>query len=254
MTRDLSSAILKLRRAKVHIREAEAILNRLIHGNFCTTSREFDRQGRCLVRIASLVRPPPEFSLAIGDAAHCLRSSLDHISFAFAKGPSPGMENRAVQFPICSTRSKFVEQRNGRLKHVGRSARSRIERFQPYHSRNYPEAKWLATVREIDDMDKHRLLVFTDVFVKRITINADGSESVSGFKSHKGPMEVGAVLASFKPGDGKSGDKVKLNMVVIPVFGQSTPKELIGLSAVNCLINARNFIIQKVLPAFQALK
>jgi hypothetical protein len=158
-----------------------------------------------------------------------------------------------VQFPICSTRPKFVEQRNRRLKLVGRSARSHIERFQPYHSRNYPEARWLATVREIDDMDKHRLLVFTDVFVKHITINASGSEAVRGFKAYKGRMKVGSVLASFKPSNGKSGDKVKLNLVVIPVFGQSTPKELVGLSAVNCLIHARNFILKKMLPAFQAL-
>ncbi len=251
--RNLSSAVLKLHRAKVHIREAHAILDVLVHGNLCTTYCEPGNQGGYIVKITSLVQPPPEFALAIGDAAHCLRSSLDHIAFAFAKAPSPGQANRQVEFPICSKRSNFVEQRRRKLKLVDRFARARIERFQPYHRRIYPNAKWLMTLDEIDNMDKHRLLAFTEIFVKRVTFSVQGGGSVKSFKGHKGRMEVGAVLASFKPSDGTAHDKVKVKMVVIPVFGLGTPKELVGVSAVNCLIKARNFIIQQVLPAFQAL-
>ena len=182
MTRDLSSAILKLHRAKVHIREAQAILDGLVQGNLCTTSSELDGQGIYLVKITSLVQPPPEFALAIGDAAHCLRSSLDHIAFAFAKEPSLGQENRKVEFPICSKRSNFVGQRRRKLKLVDRFARARMEWFQPYHRRNYPNAKWLMTLDEIDNMDKHRLLAFTEILVKRVTFNVQGGGSVKSFK------------------------------------------------------------------------
>jgi hypothetical protein len=102
-------------------------------------------------------------------------------------------------------------------------------------------------------MDKHRLLPFTEVRVKRVVLVENPEVPVIGFRGYKGRMKVGAVLARFKPADSSLRDKVKVKIVLIPIFGEKSPEAIEGQSAVNSVVHARNFIVSAIIPAFRNL-
>jgi hypothetical protein len=108
-------------------------------------------------------------SLRLGDTIHNLRSALDHLVFQLALRNTSGTieHERRVQFPIEDKPSAFETRckpgRGGWLAEVHRDDRAVIERFQGYHRIQEevsvgPYFHPLVMLRELSDMDKHRLL------------------------------------------------------------------------------------------------
>lgn len=109
--------------------------------------------------------PPLKFAVVAGEIIHHLRSSLDHLihSLVVSKGKSPTKNH---QFPICDTPQSFKELlRRGYIQSIGPNASQIVESVQPFQSPT-PDDTILAVVRDLNNEDKHRLLVVTTTVMR----------------------------------------------------------------------------------------
>jgi hypothetical protein len=255
---NLSSAKAKLGRANLHIEAVGKIMQSFMSPDFYTVMPEEDSKGRLLVKVVTLKQLPPEFSLAVGDAAHNMRSALDHIVYAFATQPLTGNEERRIQFPITSSVKSWRDNWRRWLPKVPSRARAIINRFQPHHRRKWPENRLLGQLQAVNNWDKHRRLAITASFIKRneFTIQiAQGTAQLSVQKVYRGPLKVGTVLARFDVSNRSEDAQVHMKgqAVLIPIFGIGMPKEVSGLSVMNRLRKISAFIEKSVIPQFEAL-
>ncbi len=149
----------KIQRADEHIRNLNAEITAFLSENSYSTTSEPDHDARESVLRVVGPEPPLRFSVTAGEIIHQLRSSLDHLvwQLVLQNGKIPTQEH---QFPICSTLDKYENSRKrGRTKGVSASAAALIQGCQPYHKGKDFERHPLWVLREMDDTDKHRLLV-----------------------------------------------------------------------------------------------
>lgn len=183
--------------------------------------REDDPKTRRTVLRAKITEPPPlDFSLILGDAAHALRSALDHLALELAVShhrPSslPPAIEKASEFPILPYKvgnelggNAFhrVEKKTGKpargsglhkLQGVHPSALEAIEGIQPYHRGTAYAEDPLWVIHELDRIDKHRRLNLTACAVGGVGIG--GSEGYMGSVQmekvgHSGPVEDGTPI------------------------------------------------------------
>lgn len=99
-------------------------------------------------------RPPPDFAILIGEAAHNIRSPLDQILSAIAEqtGSSDG-----VAFPFGKTADIFKGAVSKQKKLLPASAITMIEKLEAYPRGNYAGGNDLLwSLNEINRTDKHR--------------------------------------------------------------------------------------------------
>lgn len=104
------------------------------------------------------VEVPLRFAVLAGEVVHQLRSSLDHLiaHVVFSQG---GAVTRVHQFPICSTQENYQHAvARGCLEGVPVRLQRRIEGCQPFNMED-PRVSELLVVQELNNLDKHRLLV-----------------------------------------------------------------------------------------------
>jgi hypothetical protein len=138
---------------------------------------------------------PLRFSLLFGEVVYQLRTSLDHLLAALVTANASTPTDKH-QFPIASTPAKFKEAvKRGDIAGVSRPAMALIEGFQPYQ-REQPKPSLLNLLREWNNADKHRLLVFVGGAIRlgeRITVDeSDGPFSIVGMS----PARVKRVTSS----------------------------------------------------------
>ena len=136
------------------------------------TNGAFDAASGTYVITGEIVRPMPDptmWAVLLGDAVHNLRSALDHLIWQLVlvnTGKDGSTDN---QFPICDTGEGYwnpgkngsPSQRTRRLKGVSREHMAIIDTFQAYRNyeaRNQNRLDPLATLRDLSNHDKHRLL------------------------------------------------------------------------------------------------
>jgi hypothetical protein len=169
---------------------------------------------------------PHEFSLILGDAAHALRASLDHLALELAiahhrpRALPPAIE-KASEFPVFPAkvgnelgRNAFrrVEKKTGKpargsglykLQGLHPDAIEAIERIQPYHRGTAYTEDPLWLIHELDRIDKHRRLNLTACALGGVGIGAGphGTAYMGDVQfdriGHNGPVKNGAVVASF---------------------------------------------------------
>jgi hypothetical protein len=110
------------------------------------------------VKIAILSDPPSRLALLLGDCVHDYRSALDHLAFALprVKGADPKWEDWS-QFPVCDASTKFENVKRRYLCGVAGTTVTAVEELQPYFGRHRPEGHGLWYLRELSNLDKHRL-------------------------------------------------------------------------------------------------
>ena len=156
----------KIERADESIHNLNTEINTLINGDTYTLiSILSDDATKRSIRIVG-PEPPLRFAVLAGEIVYHLRSSLDHLvrSLVVNNNNIPG---RNHQYPICSTPESFKEasdQKRG-LQGISSSAKAIIESRQPYRSTESFERHFLHILQELNNADKHRLLV---VLVTRI--------------------------------------------------------------------------------------
>jgi hypothetical protein len=143
------SARLKIDRAKHHVRD----LRRTLGGYSNTAVVEFQPDGSCIT-VKIDIRAEPTCSLIIGDAAHNLRSALDH-AFWELMGIDGDAQNRFTAFPVhagkrvdyeASCKGKITKREDTLKFFIGLAA--------------YPDGigNILAQIHSFDSIDKHSLL------------------------------------------------------------------------------------------------
>ncbi len=97
--------------------------------------------------------PVLEWGIALGDAVHCLRSSLDQLAYTFAKDPSP----RQTAYPIWLTEKEWATIAPAQYWSIMPAMVRLMDKTQPYH-REQPETHPLAILRTLSNFDKHRAI------------------------------------------------------------------------------------------------
>ena len=147
--------------------------------------------------------PPLRWSTIIGDAAHDLRSALDHLAWQLVLRDG-GDPNNQTQFPIYDNEEAFGNNVARRLPGVTEEHLNAIEALQPYQrSPAAPAEDHFAAIQLLSNTDKHRVLATTVVqsqgsqFVFRLTRDVRGlwPESIT---ATFGPMVRGAEVVRVK--------------------------------------------------------
>ena len=201
---------------------------------------------------------PVEWSTYIGDAAHNLRSALDHLAFELnSKGyadthqgaPLPPADAKQSEFPIFGDEDSagspgqgptLFTSGLGKIKHAPAPARTIIEDVQPYKRgkdfRDHP--LWL--IHEMDRIDKHRDLVLTAAAVPRTQINSIHFEKVIEAAIERvGPVKHGDELSYWVVPRGQEPDE-DMAFTRGVAFGEGTPAQ--GSPPVETLRSLRNYI------------
>jgi hypothetical protein len=147
---------LKIERADQHIRELEARLKSFVEDDpyEAVEKKEPDTGDRIwVVKVKS--DPPPRLSIVLGDAVHNLRSALDHLACALVTAEAGASAvHRATAFPISDTAEK-CEASLTNVQAAGKDALDLMRASKAYKGGN--DALW--ALRELDDRDKHHLLI-----------------------------------------------------------------------------------------------
>ena len=102
---------------------------------------------------------PDSVPLLIGDAAHNLRSALDHLACALVdlKESSPRATGQTgIDFPIFADESEYKDKGATKTRKMDTEAQGEIEAVQPYHDEEEAHSNWLWVLRQLDIIDKHR--------------------------------------------------------------------------------------------------
>lgn len=147
-----TDARLKVERAQRHVNEINAILIAYIQSDSCKIIVEEDpHTGQNLLKLVSNAGPPSELALAIGDAAHNLRASLDYVTSAIV-----GVANDRVHFPMQATREELVASDHLRRIEIAnpKIAETILDEIKPYGADDL-----LFPLTRLDNTDKHKLLI-----------------------------------------------------------------------------------------------
>jgi hypothetical protein len=155
---------LKVARAERHIAEVEAGMmayldGRTEAGSPYITSGQFDRATSEYV-ISAVIQhePPPGLGLVLAEAAHALRSSLDHLVWDLVRlrGNEP---TRRTQFPVFLDEPGFNQKSPPMVEGLSTTDKDTIRSLQPFIVNPAAPAETpLAVLSWIDNTDKHRLI------------------------------------------------------------------------------------------------
>jgi hypothetical protein len=160
----------KLKRAHKHIvdlnGEIKAFSNSSTHG----IRRKPDAHGYILVH--NVGRVPPLISVLIGEVVYQLRSALDHLvwQLVIANEQTPSDKNEFPIFWKVPTSADNKAAFNRKIKGISSDALALVEALQPYH-RPAPKEDPLWVIHELNNIDKHRLLIQP---AKRVSLTTRG--------------------------------------------------------------------------------
>ena len=161
MSLPLDGVLQKIERADEHIKNLNDEIGTFIEDNYRIVSKPDDDATTSIITVVG-PDPPLRFSVIVGEIIHQLRSSLDHViwQLVLANGKVP---TRYHQFPICDSVEKFKKARKrGNIKGISSTAAALIEECQPYWQLKREkriESSKLRILREMNDTDKHKLLM-----------------------------------------------------------------------------------------------
>lgn len=112
--------------------------------------------GERVVKLQVVAQPPPRLLAILGDAIHCLRSSLDYLVWQLVEA-NGGTPTDRTAFPISDTIEQFESGYLGKLEGCSTDAIDLIQKLRPYKKGNY----LLWGLHRLDIVDKHRLLITT---------------------------------------------------------------------------------------------
>lgn len=232
-------ARLKLKRAKRHLFEiTEAAQELTGRRKYNFLLRPGLDAGKVEIVFMEESIMPLEFSCAVGDAIHNLRSAFDHIAVVLSTPPIGTGKAADAYFPTGTNREEFIKARDGytdangkrthkaKMKGAHPDALRMVEELEPYGGGKHS----LRPLHDLDVLDKHKLIVPT---VSRMTVQS--IEAIVGKKR----FALG--VTDFKPtGDGRNlvatidlpfvvFGQVKIQTEIQPafevVFGKGQPLE-----------------------------
>lgn len=254
MTKDFSHIEFKLCRVRRHTEEIAGILKDFLESQFFDFVLGGDQTGRLTIHFGKVTPIPEEVSILVGEAAHHLRSALDHIAFNICQPITPQDEMK-IQFPIVDRLSDFEKQiSQGRLKGADDHVIKLIEYIQPYNTRDRMRNDVLSELRDLNNLDKHRRLAIcvSEFSTKSINIRIlNGDGSIIGEELFHGHVEEGTLVARFQPtGFWTAGTRVipAPEFQLFPVFGATMPASIAGKHPLDVISTAGRFIEFDLIP------
>jgi len=151
---DLRSPFLKVEWAKDHISKLREIRTAFVQSNIYFGSPKFNAEtNRTQFILGEIPSISPEVRLLLGDAAHNLRTALDHLACELAR--SVGVNDPMVYFPIFESKKVYKAESPGKTKAIPKEAKDLFDRIGPYGG--HDDLLW--GLHELDRIDKHRLVL-----------------------------------------------------------------------------------------------
>lgn len=222
MAHPLDGCWAKVERSKEHIDALDQYLRTTfgVEANRPRLGIKFDKQVGEYKEYVIYASYVPDFSVIftrigviLGDLAHNLRSALDYLTWQLALSYTHGSIKHPtrVQFPIADTDVLFREEAKDHLREVDPAHHAIIERFQPY--KGIAEGLTVAApiggpvkpyhsfavMRDLSDLDKHRLLNPVIVPTNSLSGEAKGLAMLaltqpSHFEIEVKPIKLGAPI------------------------------------------------------------
>ena len=186
MPGDLTGVDLKIKRAKVHFADLEALWRGFLKAHPYEWVRENDPQtGESGLRLKQAQPLPLCVPVLAGDLIHNLRSALDQLVWQLVKanGGEPEENPSAHSFTVWDLEAKCQTGFPGGAAGVSKAALKFLKGLKPYKGGN--DALW--AIHYLDIVDKHRMMVTTAV---SHGILATGEHWVWGDKSDPTTFET----------------------------------------------------------------
>lgn len=125
------------------------------------TTYKIDEKGHSVISLRKTEPLDSNLPLIVGDCVHNLRSALDHLVYQLAilNGAGPDAASKTA-FPIYLKPNVFKNVVNDKVApFISSTALTEIEALQPYNATDPPELDPLWVLSQLDNFDKHRLLV-----------------------------------------------------------------------------------------------
>lgn len=257
----LSGVALKLSRAQHHLKELHVEVGKMFtKDEVCTPVPGLNAQGKPILRVKNVPEPDPRLGVIIGDVAHNLRSALDHLVYQLCipSGASEPADPEAPAFPITSS-SRRWRGAQWRLDQAREGTKTRIERLQPYHRRKDPDTRLLWQLRELSDIDKHRLLhvapAAIDAHQTGWRSTGTGEVVFHGYTINTGPLKENAIAVWWDIDAGPNAEvEVDANLVLGIAFDKSTPSRALRYErVVPLLVRIEDFVNRRVVPELAPL-
>lgn len=197
---DLVGPRRKLGRAQQHFRRLEQEIRRIGSADpYCFISEPNPQPPKYLLFARPRVPIPEDWDFLVGELAHNARGALDHLVYNLStKIPDHRLRKGMSQFPIFDDPDAYRKNEDRYLVDVSRNDRIIIEGFQPYHNAGGVDADPLYWLQELNNADKHRLIVVFGAIGKNISVRLTGQIGDSVFPSDGGmTLDAGGAEASF---------------------------------------------------------
>ncbi|MDR4533239.1 hypothetical protein [Glutamicibacter sp. PS] len=191
--------------------------------------------------IVEATLPDGNWPLMIGDVLNCYRSALDHIISEHVRSvhkfsaSDPAL--KYLSFPISDSPADFRRDTK-KLRDVAAPEflaeleRTQIYRFEPDA---YGDFFSLTALRDLNNLDKHRGLPFTDSFWDpNDTIAYPSAMTISGFETIGTRCEPGAVFATAQVAGSTAETYMQMELKAtrieaVHIPGVTEPQDVVGL-------------------------
>ena len=255
MTDRFESALRKVDRARKHADDLEAEVRAFWAGD----PYEVETVGGPLAgggsyRVKRTIPLPEVVPLIAGDAAHNIRSALDHLAWAAVAPPE-----RSVRtcFPIWNstaarTPDKWRNQVDRQLKGASSDLIEAVTKLEPWQA---GRDSLLWAIHELDRVDKHRLLLSVAVALTGIGLDGDSYELAVAKKFSGGdpakplalepikwtPLEEGTVLFGSPSDFGATGATLTFDVML---GEHQMPRERSAITQLRILAGAAEKVIR----------
>ncbi|HEY6550931.1 MAG TPA: hypothetical protein VIY71_07010 [Solirubrobacterales bacterium] len=136
---------------------------------------------------------------------------------------------------------------------------TRIEALQPYHRRKHPETWLLWQLRELSDIDKHRLIHTAPAAIQahqtKWTSNGPGHVVFRGYRVSRRPLKESAIAMWWDFDAAAEAEmEVDAQIALGIAFDETTPSKALRYERVLPLLwGIGNFINQTVIPSLAPL-
>jgi len=207
---------------------------------------------------------PDQWSLVVGEFCHNARGALDLLVNRISTIDLCDPARRRLQFPIFDFEEDYRAKEEQYLRGVSSEHRAIIESFQPFRVDANYKADPLGKLSELNNADKHRLILIVEIFAKverlRITGRMGGVELEGnavailepGSSIGSGDYKIRALQEGMSVSDGMSVAEIAI------------PNDVCGQSATNIGIEWAAAVIfgdscervqgQAVVPTLQAIE
>jgi hypothetical protein len=161
---------LKIERAKKHIEDLNVALGAFKDSNPYEVAAKRDPQTRQLIYYVSKASATPASVPTItGDILQNLRSALDHLAYQMFLVGTGGLKGAGfkIYFPIERSVHQFKSRFEGKVEGMRTDAKDAIRALEPYNGGKGHDF-WV--LNELNNIDKHRLLVTVGYSFRRVDI------------------------------------------------------------------------------------